>query len=250
MRVLLSNDDGVGSPGIEALAAALGSEHEVWVVAPDRERSGCSHAITVAGPVVTREERARVYACSGLPVDCVNMALAHVLPAPPDVVVSGINLGANLGTDVLYSGTAAAARQAALRGLPAVAVSVAGLPPWRLEPAAAFVAANIALVPGLCPPGSLRFLNVNFPNTAEEPRVVRDAPLAHTRYTAEGESFRAPGGEVYHFYLGRLETDGDEPLTDFAAVHAGEAAVTLVEALPRAAGGLGTVPWRIPGARR
>jgi 5'-nucleotidase len=249
VRVLLSNDDGVGSPGIVALAAALGAQHEVWLVAPDRERSGCSHAITVGAPVVTRQVGPREFACSGLPVDCINMALAHVLPEPPDVVVSGINLGANLGTDVLYSGTAAAARQATLRGVPALAVSVAGSPPWHLEPAAAFVAGNLALLPGLCPPGSMRFVNVNFPNRAEGPEVVRQVPLARTRYTAEGEVFRSPSGEVYHFYLGRIEADADEGLTDYAAVHAGAASVTLVEALPGSGGGSSGVAWWLPRAR-
>jgi 5'-nucleotidase len=246
MRILLSNDDGVGSPGIDALAAALRGQHEVWIVAPDRERSGCSHAITVDGPVVTRRRGEREFACSGLPVDCVNMALAHVLPEAPDIVVSGINHGANLGTDVLYSGTAAAARQATLRGVPALAVSVCGSPPWHFGPAAAFVAANIALLPGLCPPGSMRFVNVNFPNLARGPALVREAALARTRYTAEGESFRAPSGEVYHFYVGRLEADADEALTDFAVVHAGAASFTLVEALPRSGGAPGAVAWRLP----
>jgi len=235
MRVLLTNDDGVASPGLAALRRALEPYHEVWVVAPDGERSGCSHAITVSGPVVTRETGDRVFACGGMPVDCVNMALAHILPAPPDVVVSGINLGANLGTDVLYSGTAAAARQAALKGLPAAAVSVTGAPPWRFDGAAAFVAANLALLPALCPAESLRFLNVNFPPAGSRPTAVRSAALARTYYTTEGDSFRAPTGEVYHFYRGRLETDGDEENTDLAVVAAGAIAVTLVDAHPREA---------------
>lgn len=247
MRILLSNDDGVASPGLEALLRALGRDHEVWVVAPDSERSGCSHAITVAGPVVTREIRERVFACGGTPVDCVNMALAHIMPSQPDAIVSGINLGANLGTDVLYSGTAAAARQAALRGVPAMAISVVGSPPWGLEAAAAFAAANVAALPRLCPPGSLRFLNVNVPNAAAGPLPVRAASLARTYYTAEGESFRGPGGEVFHFYRGRLESDSSGEDTDLAVVQSGSIAVTLVSAHPREAAALDAGLLR-PGA--
>lgn len=235
MRVLLSNDDGFASPGLAAVRRALEGRHEVWVVAPDGERSGCSHAITVSGPVVTREVGERAFACGGTPVDCVNMALAHIMPLPPDAVVSGINLGANLGTDVLYSGTAAAARQAALRDLPAMAISLAGSPPWSFEAAAAFAAANVELLPRLCPAGSLRFLNVNLPNAASARPRVRAAVLARTWYAAEGESYRGPGGEIYHFYRGRLESDEQAEGTDLAVVRAGSIAATLVDAHPHEA---------------
>ncbi len=222
----------MASPGLAALRRALERDHEVWVVAPDAERSGCSHAITVNRPVVTLETGERVFACGGTPVDCVNMALAHLLPQRPDVVVSGINLGGNLGTDVLYSGTAAAARHAALNGLPAIAVSVAGSPPWRFERAAAFVAANLDLAAGLCPAGSHRFLNVNVPNAARGPLAARAAGMARTYYTAEGSRFAAPTGEVYYFYRGRLAVDGDGQGSDVAVVLSGSIAVTLVECHP------------------
>jgi 5'-nucleotidase len=235
MRVLLCNDDGIASPGLEALRGALGRDHEVWVVAPEGERSGCSHSVTVRGPVVTRRTGERTFACGGTPVDCVNMALARILPRRPDIVVSGINLGGNLGTDLLYSGTAAAARHAALGGLPALAVSLEGSSPWRFERAAAFVAANLAVAVELCPPDSLRFLNVNVPNAASGPFVVRAACIARTWYTAEAESFHAPTGEVYHFYRGSLATDGAGEDTDLAVVRAGAVAVTLVHAHPRQA---------------
>jgi 5'-nucleotidase len=216
------------------------------VVAPDDERSGCSHSITVSGPVVTRQTGERAFSCGGTPVDCVNVALAGILPRPPDVVVSGINLGGNLGTDLLYSGTAAAARHAALAGLPAVAVSVDGTPPWHFERAAAFVARNLEAAIGLCPRGSLRFLNVNVPNAASGPLVVRAAGIARTWYTAEAESFRAPAGEVYHFYRGRLATDGGGEQTDLAVVRAGAVAVTLVHAHPTEAAALDASVFSAP----
>jgi 5'-nucleotidase len=237
MRILLCNDDGIASPGLDALRLALDRGHEVWIVAPEGERSGCSHSITVGGPVVTRQTGERAFSCGGTPVDCVNMALAAILPRPPDIVVSGINLGGNLGTDLLYSGTAAAARHAALAGLPAVAVSLDGAPPWRFGRAAAFVAGNLEAAIKLCPPGSLRFLNVNVPNAASGPLVVRAAGIARTWYTGEAESIRAPAGETHHFYRGRLATDGGGE-TDLAVVHAGAVAVTLVHAHPREAAAL------------
>lgn len=127
MRVLVTNDDGVGAAGLEALAASLKKmNHDVWVVAPSKNRSGVSHGISLTEPleVVETETGGRVFSCSGKPADCVIAALCGLLPAVPDVVLSGINLGANLGTDVVFSGTAAAARQAAIHGVPGIAVSL------------------------------------------------------------------------------------------------------------------------------
>ncbi len=128
-----------------------------------------------------------------------------------------------------------------------MAVSVVGSPPWSFEAAASFAAANVELLPRLCPAGSLRFLNVNLPNGAGAPMPVRAAGLARTWYTAEGESFRGPDGEIYHFYRGRLESDDVGEGTDLAVVRAGAIAVTLVAAHPREAGPLDAGLLR-PGA--
>jgi len=119
MRILLTNDDGYASDGIKALAVALGGEHEVWTLAPDSERSGMSHSMSLRQPLKIRKLAEREYCCSGTPADCVILASHGVLPFSPDVVVSGINRGPNLGTDLVYSGTAAAARQASMNGVPA-----------------------------------------------------------------------------------------------------------------------------------
>jgi 5'-nucleotidase len=126
MRILITNDDGIDSPGIAALVEALSVEHEPFVVAPSENRSGVSHAITTNEAItVERRKDARVlsFACSGTPADCVFLG-ATILSSPPDAVVSGINLGPNLADDVNYSGTVAGAIEAALLGIPAVAVSL------------------------------------------------------------------------------------------------------------------------------
>lgn len=125
MKILLTNDDGIKSLGLRALQDVLGGEHEVWTVAPDRERSGSSHCISIKNPVRFHQVEERQFACGGTPADCVLFSCLGALPERPDLVISGINLGPNIGTDIIYSGTAAAARQAALMDIPAVAISQA-----------------------------------------------------------------------------------------------------------------------------
>ena len=125
MRVLVSNDDGVDAPGIQILAEALRrAVHEVMVVAPDRDRSGASNSLTLDVPIRTRRIDAQTCAVAGTPTDCVHLALTGMLDYDPDIVVSGINNSANLGDDVIYSGTVSAAMEGRFLGLPAVAVSL------------------------------------------------------------------------------------------------------------------------------
>ncbi|MBS0458211.1 MAG: 5'/3'-nucleotidase SurE [Proteobacteria bacterium] len=126
MRVLVSNDDGVDAPGIRILAARLRAVgHEVWVVAPDRDRSGASNSLTLDQPVRVTQIDERSWRVYGTPTDCVHVALGGLLDHEPDMVVSGINSSANLGDDVIYSGTVAAAMEGRFLGLPAIAVSCA-----------------------------------------------------------------------------------------------------------------------------
>src|SRR6056297_1174246 len=105
MNILITNDDGLGSPGLERLVEEYRDKHEIWVVAPDGERSGSSHAITLKGAVRFQQFEERIFSCSGTPVDCVLMSVLGAIPEKPDLVLSGINLGPNIGTDILYSGT-------------------------------------------------------------------------------------------------------------------------------------------------
>jgi len=126
MRVLVSNDDGVDAPGIRFLAEALRQAgHEVTVVAPDRDRSGASNSLTLDQPLRAKPLGNEVYSVAGTPTDCVHLALAGMMAADPDIVLSGINNTSNLGDDVIYSGTVAAAMEGRCLGLPAIAMSLA-----------------------------------------------------------------------------------------------------------------------------
>src|SRR5258707_1642488 len=122
--VVLTNDDGVHAPGLDALEKALGELGDVYVVAPEREQSTCGHALTLHRPLRPHRLAERRFAVNGTPADCVNLAVLGFLPAPPVLIVSGINHGANLGDDVTYSGTIAAAMEGTILGVPSIAVSL------------------------------------------------------------------------------------------------------------------------------
>jgi|SRR5579863_29413 len=175
--ILVTNDDGVHSEGIQALADALSQVAEVIVVAPDRERSAASHALTLHKPLRIDEIRKDVFSVNGTPTDCVNLAVLHLFKRRPSLVVSGINRGGNLGDDVTYSGTVSAAFEGTLLGIPSVAVSQIGENPFEFSTAAAFSArlARLILRRGLLKD---TLLNVNVPNVApEEIRGVRFTSL-------------------------------------------------------------------------
>jgi 5'-nucleotidase len=145
MQILLTNDDGIHSEGLLLLASQL-REHgyDVWIAAPDTERSAFSHAITLHHSVEFKQVEHQSFSCSGTPADCVFYGLKGAVPFTPDVIISGINRGFNIGTDIIYSGTVAAAREAALHGIPAVAVSAEGFePPYPFEEAARFCAEHL-----------------------------------------------------------------------------------------------------------
>ena len=200
MRVLLSNDDGVYAPGLKALAAAF-ADDEVWVVAPDREQSASSHSISLSRPLRLHELRPRWYAVDGTPTDAVYMGLNHVLKgARPDVVVSGVNHGPNLANDVLYSGTVAAAMEAALLGVHAIAVSLAGLPPHDFSEAARFA---VSLASG--PPHGFEHAA---PFAAAFARRVAQAPLSSPLLL----NVNVPPGPIRGYRFSRLgrRTYGNE----------------------------------------
>jgi 5'-nucleotidase len=162
-RILVTNDDGYASPGLHALAEALGALGEVTVVAPQIEASAVGHALTLRRPLRLEEVGPRVFSVDGTPTDCVNIAIDEVLDAPPDVVISGINKGLNVGDDVTYSGTVAGALEGALLGYQAIAVSLQFTRgAWDFSPAA-LLAARLAAALLERPLPSRRFLNVNVP---------------------------------------------------------------------------------------
>ena len=164
MKILVTNDDGVRAPGIRALAEALRSVGDVFVVAPDRERSAVSHALTLHHPLRATAIRPAVFAVDGTPTDCVNLGIHALLEARPDIVVSGINCGGNMGDDVTYSGTISAAMEATLMGIPALAVSLvtAGRGDNYVA-AAAFAARLVRIVSDRGLPRDT-LLNVNVPD--------------------------------------------------------------------------------------
>ena len=129
MRILVTNDDGIASPGLAALARGLSSIGEVWIVAPDRERTAVAHSVTLHKPLRVHRTGARIYTVNGTPVDCVNLALLKILPKPPTIVVSGINKGVNLGDDVMYSGTVSAAMAEVDAKGPTVEITTSGYKP-------------------------------------------------------------------------------------------------------------------------
>ncbi len=204
MKLLLSNDDGVFAGGIRSLAAELSRHHEIYVSAPDRERSAVSRAMTLLEPL--RAQKAHIeglpdvpaYAVSGTPVDCVRLALGNLFPVP-DIVVSGINHGPNLGTDVLYSGTVAAAHEAALLGYQAIAVSSLSYKGEYMETAARIASFAVAYVKEH-PLAFGEVLNVNVPALPFDAlKGVKVAPLAVEQYALAYVERVDPFGRTYYW---------------------------------------------------
>jgi 5'-nucleotidase len=221
---LLSNDDGVDAIGLRVLRDALAAVGDVAICAPTVEQSGTSHAISLNRPLRLLEEEAGIFCVDGTPADCVYVALhsiGRVLPRRPDVVVSGLNHGLNLGNDVFYSGTVAAAREGALKGIPGLAASASA----RTDRAAASrVAARLAASLAVeCREQSV-LLNVNFPPGAEWPLCV--TRLGNRRYSDGVEFRRDPrGGEYLWIGTGEVQHDCDEG-TDTLAFDQGKVGVT------------------------
>lgn len=231
MRILLANDDGIFSPGLHALERVFSEAHEVWVVAPDRERSGVSHCITFFEAIKVIQVADRKFTINGTPADCSIVAIKGGFIPRPDVVVSGINAGPNLGTDVLYSGTVAAARQAAMMGIPAIAISLDRYGfDSDFEPTAMLLAQNIDMLVQNWEPGF--FWNINVP-TVLSGTELRQSTLCVRNYKDRIESFMAPNGERYCFVVGQIETDLDSsPDSDGSVVKSGHPSITKVLCQP------------------
>jgi 5'-nucleotidase len=227
--ILVSNDDGIHSEGIAALADVLAPLGEVVVVAPDRERSAVSHSLTLHRPLRVQELGPHRYAVDGTPTDCVNLAINGVLPRRPDLVVSGINKGANLGDDVTYSGTVSAAMEGTLLGVPAVAISLIGRNQFHFDQAAAFAArlATWVIERGL-PADTL--LNVNVP-AARDGTPVRGFALTRMGRRRYGDAIVEkvdPRGKKYYWIGGEELEFVQEEGTDFHAVASGLISVTPI----------------------
>jgi 5'-nucleotidase len=222
-QILLTNDDGIQAPGLKFLEESLASIGEVTVVAPDREMSGASQSISVHAPLRVRQLDERHYAVFGTPADTVIIALYHLLPQKPNLVISGINPGGNLGESVVYSGTVAAAMEAVLHGVPAFAISLATRKHLDFSSAATFAAQLAAKVleEGL-PEGVM--LNVNVPRgEVHGVRLTRQSQKISQNLVLEKKD---PRGRPYYWLDETVELSEAEPDSDYAAILAHEVSVT------------------------
>jgi 5'-nucleotidase len=225
--ILVSNDDGIHSEGIAALAEAMREVGDVVVVAPDRERSAVSHALTLHRPLRVAQLGPARYAVDGTPTDCVNLAVNGILPRRPALVVSGINKGANLGDDVTYSGTVSAAMEGTLLGIPALAISALEQDGFRFETAARFAVhlARWVIERGL-PPDTL--LNVNVPGEGRPSHGFALTRMGRRRYGDAIVEKTDPRGKKYYWIGGdELEFENEEG-TDFHAVSTGLISITPI----------------------
>lgn len=229
-RILISNDDGIHATGLKLLEEiALTLSDDVWVVAPEAEQSGASHSLTMRRPLRMRLVSERHYAVDGTPTDSVLLAVQHVLKdRPPDLVLSGINRGANLGEDVTYSGTCAAAMEGTLLGIPSIALSqhADGRNPTKWATAERFAATVIQGLAAVAWPQDM-FVNVNFPDVlASSVRGIHVVPQGRRKPAGSIEERIDPRGNPY-YWIG-LNRDVDPMLeeTDVAAVRDGFVSVT------------------------
>lgn len=230
----LTNDDGIHAPGISYLEKAVAPLGEVFVVAPDRERSNISMAITIDRPLRALPHAENHWAVDGTPVDCVDLAIGELLPERPALCLSGINMGQNLGHDVLFSGTVAAARKATFLGVPAIAFSMPWISgrrgEWNMETAEDIVRNVVeeTLKHGL-PTGVL--LNVNIPNVpAGEVRGVRVARQDPAPYDSHVLTREDKWGEPYYWIGGKRLDAPNRHETDFGVVLDGYVSVTPLHA--------------------
>jgi len=237
--ILVTNDDGVDAPGIQALAEAFRRVADVWVVAPMTERSGCGMSLTLRDPIRSDQKAKQVFAVSGTPGDCVQLSLDPAfLPRKPDYIVSGINRGGNLGQDTMYSGTVSACMQGALENIPGIAVSMEPLGtenPWSHDhilnyALAADVAAGIfeRRDQWFVEPGQV--LNLNVPSvTRSEFKGVKKCSLGRRNFSNLIESRQDPRGGKYHWIgLGGLGVK-DLPGSDLDFIHQSFATITVLQ---------------------
>lgn len=228
MRILVTNDDGIHSPGLTALAQALSKVGNVWVVAPDRERTAVAHAVTLHKPLRVQPLGPRIYAVNGTPVDCVNLAILKLLPAPPDLLVSGINKGVNLGDDVLYSGTVAAAMEGTILGVPSMAVSQEGQEHFYFDAGARYAVriARLILKEGL-PDETL--VNLNIPNRPFESITgVRVTCLSRRRFHNPIIEKVDPHGRPYYWIAGTRVSWSRSKDADHEALEQGAVSLTPI----------------------
>lgn len=230
MKVLLANDDGVRAPGILALYSELSSDYDTTIVAPLEERSTTGHSLSLDKPLRLEKIADKVYGCSGFPADCVQLGVGHLMKeSRPNVVISGINRGANLGQDLYYSGTVAAAREAAFRKLPAIAVSLVFeqmTDTHYYETAATFIKWCLEVGLEKCCP-SFGLININVPNLKmSEIRGCKLSEIGFRRYSEEIHARIDTRGREYFWIAGQYEGFVENQTSDCQVVHEGYIAIT------------------------
>ena len=237
MKILLSNDDGITANGIRALSEALSEHHDVYIIAPDRERSASGHSLTLHTPLRVEKLDEPIYGSkaswvtTGTPGDCIKIGINAVLAKDeqPDLIISGINHGPNLGMDVLYSGTVSCAMEGAMLGIPSIATSLASMS-WDYEDfrfAAKFIAGfvNNKLKDFEFPNKSI--LNINIPSVEEEDIAgITVTELGRKMFTDCYEKRVDPRGKVYYWLAGELINEPVETKTDISAVMNNKISIT------------------------
>lgn len=226
MHLLLSNDDGIHATGLALLAESLGKLGDITVVAPNRNRSASSNSLTLDRPIRAQEVADNWYSVDGTPTDCVHLAITGLLDNEPNIVVSGINAGANLGDDVIYSGTVAAAMEGRFLGLPSVAISVTSFTPNHLPVA---VEVSYELISSLADsqlPNDV-IININIPDVSKDELKGVEVTRLGNRHKAEPViKTKDPRGKPI-YWVGAAGTEQDAgPGTDFYAVNNGYVSVT------------------------
>ena len=234
MRILISNDDGIYSGGIRALAEGIAQNNgEVYVVAPDRERSATGHSLTLHRPLRLEEEThlkgvKAAYSTDGTPSDCVKIAIGAILKEQPEIVLSGINHGPNMGSDVLYSGTVSAAMEGAIYNIPSIAVSLADHKPQDFSCAVAFISKLIKII------GQIKFpdrtlLNINIPALPlSEIAGIEITELGVRPYNDYFIKRVDPRGRTYYWLAGEAIEEHELPGTDVFAVRNNQISITPV----------------------
>ncbi len=237
MKILISNDDGVMAEGIKALVSELSKEHDVYVVAPDRERSAAGHSLTLHTPIRVEELESkfgakRIWITSGTPGDCVKIGINAILSEEekPDIIISGINHGPNLGTDILYSGTVSCAMEGAMMGYPSVAVSLASMSsePELFQNVAKFVAKFLHKIKEFnFPPKTI--LNINVPGLMPEDLAgVAITRLGGKMFTDEYDKRVDPRGKVYYWMAGELIKACENDDSDINAMRWNKVSITPI----------------------
>lgn len=233
MRILITNDDGINSPGLHALVRALEGEGETYVVAPEHERSATGHAITLhkplrAVPSILPDSQVSAWATNGTPADCVALGVLELVPGRPDIVISGINVGPNLGRDLTYSGTVSGAMEGTIFRIPSLALSVGAFRDATFEVAAGFAIRLVRLVEAHGLPEDT-LLNINVPNLPKDQiKGVRITRQGEKRYISKLDKRTDPRGRHYYWLTGAPAPQQDVEGTDSWALALGFISVTPI----------------------